>query len=67
MCLKTHLSTCSEITAHFVARDGQVIYEKVPGEFIRFQQQSLKTKEELKQFRRAQREKVLQTLQRWGV
>jgi len=61
------LSTCSEITAHFVARDGQVIYEKVPGEFIRFQQQSLKTKEELKQFRRAQREKVLQTLQRWGV
>lgn len=61
------LSTCSDITAHFVARDGQVIYEKVPGEFTRFQQQSFKTKDELKQYRHTQREKILQTLQRWGV
>jgi predicted nucleotidyltransferase len=61
------LSTCSEITAHFVARDGQVIYEKIPGEFAQFQQRSLKTKAELKQYRQTQREKVLQTLERWGV
>lgn len=61
------LSTCSEITAHFVARDGQVIYEKTPGEFAQFQQSALKTKAELKQYRHAQREKVLQTLARWGV
>ncbi len=61
------LSTCSEITAHFVARDVQVIYEKTPGEFAQFQQHALKTKAELKQYRHAQREKVLQTLQRWGV
>jgi predicted nucleotidyltransferase len=61
------LSTCSDIVAHFVARDGQVIYEKTPGEFAQFQQQALKTKAELKQYRHAQREKVLQSLQRWGV
>ncbi len=61
------LSTCSEITAHFVARDGQVIYEKIPGEFAQFQRQALKTKAELKQYRHVQREKVLQTLARWGV
>lgn len=61
------LSTCSEITAHFVVRDGQVIYEKVLGEFAQFQQHALKTKAELKQYRHAQREKVLQTLERWGV
>lgn len=61
------LSTCSDIIAHFVARDGQVIYEKTPGEFVLFQQRALKTKAELKQYRHTQREKVLQTLQRWGV
>jgi uncharacterized protein len=61
------LSTCSDVVAHFVARDGQVIYEKTPGEFAQFQQQALKTTAELKQYRHTQREKVLQTLQRWGV
>ncbi|MBW4489497.1 MAG: nucleotidyltransferase domain-containing protein [Trichocoleus desertorum ATA4-8-CV12] len=61
------LSTCSDILAHFVARDGQVIYEKTPGEFVQFQQQALKTQEELKQYRHTQREQVLQALQRWGV
>ncbi len=61
------LSTCSEIIAHFVARDGQVIYEKIPGDFDQFQRQALKTKAELKQYRHVQREKVLQTLERWGV
>lgn len=61
------LNTCSDIVAHFVARDGQVIYEKTPGEFAHFRQHTLKTEAELRQYRQAQREKVLQTLQRWGV
>jgi uncharacterized protein len=61
------LSTCSEILAHFVARDGQAVYEKTPGQFAQFQQQALKTNAELKQYRHAQREKVLETLQRWAV
>ncbi len=61
------LSRCSEMLAHFISRDGKLIYEKSPGEFSGFQQQSLKTPAELKQFRQDQREHVLQTLQRWAV
>lgn len=61
------LSRCSEMLAHFISRDGKLIYEKSPGEFSDFQQQSLKTPAELKQFRQGRRESVLQTLQRWGV
>lgn len=60
------LSTCSEIVDHFVARDGQVIDERTPEEFAQFQQNALKTNAELKEYRHAQREKVYQTLQRWG-
>jgi uncharacterized protein len=62
-----NLDSCSDILAHFVAHDGQVIYEKQPGEFAQFQQEALKTDDQLKQYRHAQREKVLQSLQRWGV
>ncbi len=59
------LSNCSDIIAHFIARDGQVIYEKTAGDFAQFQQQALKTTEELKQYCYTQREKMRQTLQRW--
>ncbi|RMH16299.1 MAG: nucleotidyltransferase domain-containing protein [Gammaproteobacteria bacterium] len=61
------LSTCSDILAHFVAQEGQLIYERDPGEFERFRQRSLKAPAELKQFRQTQREKVLQALERWGA
>ncbi|NMF81794.1 nucleotidyltransferase domain-containing protein [Nodosilinea sp. P-1105] len=61
------LSVCNDILAHVVARDGQLIYERHPGEFARFQQQALKTPDELQQFRQAQRQKVLDALVRWGV
>ena len=61
------LSTCSEILAHFVAQEGQLIYERDPGEFEHFRQRSLKGPAELKQFRQTQRDKVLQALERWGA
>jgi uncharacterized protein len=61
------LSTCSDILAHFVARDGKVVYEKTSGEFSLFQQQALKTNAELRQYRHTEREKILETLQRWAV
>ncbi len=60
------LSTCSDILAHVVAQEGQLIYEREPGEFECFRQQSLKAPAELKQYRQTQREKVLQALARWG-
>jgi len=61
------LSTCSDILAHFVAQEGQLIYERDPSEFERFQQRSLKAPAELQKFRQTQREKVLQALERWGA
>ena len=61
------LSTCSDILAHFVAQEGQLIYEREPGEFERCRQRSLKAPAELKQFRQTQREKVLQALERWDA
>lgn len=61
------LSICSDILAHYVARDGQIIYERNPGEFALFQQKALKTPDKLQQFRQAQRQKVLAALERWGV
>lgn len=62
-----NLNTCSDILAHFVARDGRLIYEKTPGEFAQFQQQALKTREELKAYRQVQREQVHRALERWGI
>jgi predicted nucleotidyltransferase len=70
-----NLSTCADILAHFVAQEGQLIYEREPGEFERFQQRfscreaapTLKAPAELQQFRQTQREKVLQALERWGA
>jgi len=61
------LSTCSEILAHFVAQEGQLIYERDPGEFEHFRQRSLKAPAELKHFRQTQRDKVLQALERGGA
>jgi len=61
------LSTCSDILAHFVAQEGQLIYEREPNEFERFRLRSLKAPAELQQFRQTQREKVLQALERWGA
>jgi predicted nucleotidyltransferase len=70
-----NLSTCADILAHFVAQDGQLIYEHELSEFERFQQRfscreaapTLKAPAELQQFRQTQREKVLQALERWGA
>ena len=62
-----NLDNCSDILAHFVARDGELVYERDSGEFSRFQQQILKSPAELRQFCQVQREKVLQALERWNV
>ena len=61
------LRTCSDFLAHFIAQEGQLIYEREPGEYERFRQQSLKAPDTLKQFRQTQRDKVLQALERWGA
>lgn len=44
------LNRCSPLIAHYVARDGKVIYEKLPGEFENFQRHHLMSDAELKQY-----------------
>ncbi len=59
------LGHCSPLLAHFVARDGTVLFEEEAGEFERFRQRALKSEAELKAYRHAVREKVRSALQRW--
>ncbi|OJJ27390.1 hypothetical protein BI308_01990 [Roseofilum reptotaenium AO1-A] len=61
------LNRCSPLIAHYVARDGKVIYEKLPGEFENFQRHHLMSDAELKQMRRDLRQKLERSLQRKGV
>jgi uncharacterized protein len=61
------LDKCSQLIAHFVGRDGKVIYEKEAGAFEAFRQKALKSDLEIKEIRKALREKLEAHLQRWGV
>lgn len=61
------LNNCSTIIAHFVARDGILLYEKESGEFEDFRKRALKSDLEMKEIRKTLREKIEASLQRWGV
>lgn len=61
------LNHCSELIAHFVARDGKVIYESEAEEFEKFKQKVLLSKSELKTIENNKRQNIEQFLQRWGV
>lgn len=61
------LNSCSWLIAHFVARDGILIYEKDPGGFEYFRLTSLKSESELKKFRQDQRQLIEMQLKSWGV
>lgn len=59
------LDQCSPWLAHSIAQDGQVLYEKTPGEFEQFRQKSIKSQAELKTYQQTVREKVRASLKRW--
>lgn len=61
------LNSCSRLIAHYVARDGKLIYEQTPGEFEKFQRHHLMSDAELKQMRCDLRQKLERSLQRKGV
>ena len=61
------LNKTSLLIAHFVARDGKLLYEKESGEFERFRQQYLKSDREMQEVSKALRKKIEAHLQRWGV
>ncbi len=61
------LNNCSWLIAHFVARDGIMMFEKYPEEFAQFRLTSLKSESELKKFRQEQHKKIEIELSKWGV
>ncbi|MGI0479387.1 type VII toxin-antitoxin system MntA family adenylyltransferase antitoxin [Geminocystis sp. CENA526] len=61
------LNVCSDFIAHYIARDGVLIYEKNKGEFEDFKQQKLKTEKDIKLARNLMRNKVEKFLTKRGV
>jgi uncharacterized protein (DUF433 family)/predicted nucleotidyltransferase len=57
------MKDCSQLLAHYIALDGKVLYEKEPGIFEMFRQNSLMNDAELKEMRQNMREEILQTIQ----
>lgn len=61
------LNNCSWLIAHFVARDGILLYEKDPKGFEYFRLTALRTESDLKKFRQDQRQLIEMDLKRWGL
>ncbi|WPF87889.1 nucleotidyltransferase domain-containing protein [Cyanobacterium aponinum AL20118] len=61
------LNSCSDFIAHYIARDGVLIYEKNEGEFEHFKQEKLKTEKEMKKAVNIMRNKVENFLIKRGV
>lgn len=57
------LNQCSPLTAHHVARDGQLIYEQEAGLFEKFKRENLMNQEELKSLRQLMRQEIEEFLQ----
>ncbi|WP_293133495.1 nucleotidyltransferase domain-containing protein [Microcoleus sp. bin38.metabat.b11b12b14.051] len=61
------LNQCSRLIAHFIARDGILLYEKEPCEFEEFIKNNLMSDTELKETERQLRQNINDFLQEWGV
>ena len=61
------LNNCSWLIAHFVARDGVLLYQKDLGGFEYFRLTALRSESELKKFRQDQRQLIDMELKKWGV
>ena len=61
------LNKFSSLIAHFVARDGKLLYESEPGEFEKFKQNALISESELKQIEGELHNKVELFLQEWEL
>jgi len=60
------LNHCTPLLCYHVARDGKLLYEKQPREFINFQRQAWKIYADTAKFRKAQRQSIELWLQKWG-
>lgn len=61
------LNRCSPLIAHFIARDGILLYATESGEFEAFKQKYLMTDTQIEVLRQKLRQKIEVALQRRGV
>ncbi|KAF3885820.1 MULTISPECIES: type VII toxin-antitoxin system MntA family adenylyltransferase antitoxin [Nostocales] len=61
------LNNSSWLVAHFIARDGILLYEKDPGGYEYFRSTSLRPESEMKKFRQEQRQLIEMALKKWGL
>ena len=61
------LNNCSQLVAHFVARDGKLIYEEEKGLFQQFKQEALMSEDELKAMQINLRHEIDSFLSEWGI
>ncbi|MEG4495995.1 nucleotidyltransferase domain-containing protein [Microcoleus sp. F10-C6] len=61
------LNRCSPLIAHFIARDGILLYEQEPGEFEKFIEAHFLSEAELKEIERQLRQKIDNFLEEWGL
>ena len=59
------LEHCPALLAHFIARDGELIYEQQPGEFEKFKQKSLLTNTQLQEIENNLQNQINTFLQEW--
>ncbi len=57
------MKNCSDILAHSIARDGQIVYERNQGSFAVFQRERLMTSAEMKQLRKEMSDRLKQKVQ----
>ncbi len=58
------MKDCSDLLAHYIAKEGKVLYERSPGIFESFKEKKLKTPEELKQDKKKIREETRRSLEK---
>lgn len=61
------LDCCNPLIAHFVARDGQLLYEFCTGDFLNFQQSFLMNDQQLTQIKQSLRQSINDFLLEWGL
>ncbi|BAU12842.1 hypothetical protein LEP3755_33740 [Leptolyngbya sp. NIES-3755] len=61
------LDSCSDVMAHIIARDGQLLYERNQGDFANFRQNVLKSKAELRRLEQEEQSLLELELRQWGV
>ncbi|WP_107667531.1 nucleotidyltransferase domain-containing protein [Cyanothece sp. BG0011] len=61
------LDICSPLIAHYIARDGQLLYEQKSGLFEDFKQQALMNSEQLENIRKSLRQNLEHFLEARGV